>query len=184
MDITEVRIKLISDAEDRLRAFCSITFDNCFVVRDIKIIEGTHGPFVAMPSRKLAAHCPKCRCKNHLRANFCNQCGLRVKDISPIPSQGGRVKLYADIAHPVNSTCREMIQQRVLQEFTAEMERAQQPGYIPRYDDDSFEDWDFRDSETHVDSQQTGPPPPHAPRGPYSRMEDPPEENGGKQPDV
>ncbi len=161
MDITEVRIKLIADAEDRLRAFCSITFDNCFVVRDIKIIEGTSGPFVAMPSRKLAAHCPKCRCKNHLRANFCNQCGFRTKDLNPIPTQGGRIKLYADVAHPVNSTCREMIQQRVLQEFRAEFERAKQPGYKPKYDDESYEDWDFLDSETHIDSRQAGPPPPH-----------------------
>ena len=41
MDITEVRVKLMEDSDDRLRAFCSITFDNAFVVRDLKIIEGT-----------------------------------------------------------------------------------------------------------------------------------------------
>ncbi len=57
MEITEVRIKLMEESEDRLRAFCSITFDNCFVVRDLKIIEGSHGPFVAMPSRKLTHRC-------------------------------------------------------------------------------------------------------------------------------
>jgi stage V sporulation protein G len=55
MDITEVRIKLMEESEDRLRAFCSITFDQAFVVRDLKIIEGTNGPFVAMPSRKMTA---------------------------------------------------------------------------------------------------------------------------------
>ena len=59
MDITEVRIKLMEDAGDRLRAFCSITFDDCFVVRDLKIIEGASGPFVAMPSRKLTSQCPR-----------------------------------------------------------------------------------------------------------------------------
>ena len=52
MEVTEVRIKLINNPEDRLRGFCSVTFDNCFVVRDLKIIEGNSGPFVAMPSRK------------------------------------------------------------------------------------------------------------------------------------
>ena len=80
MEITEVRIKLMDDADDRLQGFCSITFDDCFVVRDLKIIEGANGPFVAMPSRKLTAHCPQCGCKNHLRAAHCNQCGLRLKD--------------------------------------------------------------------------------------------------------
>ncbi len=60
MEITEVRIKLMEDSEDRLRAFCSITFDHSFVVRDLKIIEGTTAPFVAMPSRKLTGRCGKC----------------------------------------------------------------------------------------------------------------------------
>ena len=81
MEITEVRIKLTEDSDDRLQAFCSITFDDCFVIRDLKIIEGANGPFVAMPSRKLTAHCPKCGCKNHLRAGFCNQCGLPVDHV-------------------------------------------------------------------------------------------------------
>ena len=77
MEITEVRIKLMEDAGERLQAFCSITFDDCFVIRDLKIIEGANGPFVAMPSRKLTSHCPQCGCKNHLRAHYCNQCGVR-----------------------------------------------------------------------------------------------------------
>ena len=111
MEITEVRIKLIEEAGERLQAFCSITFDNCFVIRDLKIIEGSNGPFVAMPSRKLTAHCPQCGTKNHLRAAHCNQCGSRLKDDRAIKDEDGRIKLYADIAHPINSACREMIQQ-------------------------------------------------------------------------
>ena len=127
MNITEVRIKLMDDPGDRLRAFCSVTFDDCFVVRDLKIIEGGSGPFVAMPSRKLMSHCPQCRCKNHLRAAYCNQCGLRLKEDLAIKDQEGRAKLYADISHPINSRCREMIQDRVIEEFEAELECAQQP---------------------------------------------------------
>ena len=50
MNITEVRISLRDDA--KLKAFASITLDNCFVVRGLKIIEGKSGTFVAMPSRK------------------------------------------------------------------------------------------------------------------------------------
>ena len=46
MEITEVRVKLVEDTDDRLQAFCSITFDNSFVVRDLKVIEGTNGPLL------------------------------------------------------------------------------------------------------------------------------------------
>ncbi|MHC4629285.1 MAG: SpoVG family protein, partial [Planctomycetota bacterium] len=60
MEITEVRAKLVSNKDDRLKAFCSITMDKEFVVRDIKIIEGANGFFVAMPSRKMSDHCEKC----------------------------------------------------------------------------------------------------------------------------
>ncbi len=136
MQITEVRIKLMESAEDRLRGFCSITFDDCFVVRDLKIIEGNNGPFVAMPSRKLTSHCSKCRTKNHLRARYCNQCGTRLKNEELAYDQNGRAKLYADIAHPVNAKCREMIQDRVILELNREIELAGQPGYKSRYDDD------------------------------------------------
>lgn len=140
MEITEVRIKLMEDSDDRLRAFCSITFDDAFVVRDLKIIDGSNGPFVAMPSRKLTAHCPKCGCKNHLRAAHCNHCGLRMKDDRAIRDQEGRTKLYADIAHPINSRCREMIQDRVIADYNSELELAKQPGYVSRYDDE-YEDF-------------------------------------------
>ena len=51
----------------------------------------------------------------------------------------GRAKLYADIAHPINSFCREMIQDVVIDEYYEEIERAKQPGYVSRYDDFEFE---------------------------------------------
>ena len=140
MDITEVRIKLMEVPGERLQAFCSITFDDCFVVRDLKIIEGTNGSFVAMPSRKLTSHCPDCGSKNHLRAAHCNQCGLRLNEDRAVKDEDGRAKLYADIAHPINSACREMIQDRVISAFQEEMERSKQPGYVSSYDDfDEYE---------------------------------------------
>ena len=140
MEITEVRIKLMESAEDRLRGFCSVTFDDCFVVRDLKIIEGNNGPFVAMPSRKLTSNCFKCRTKNHLRANYCNNCGNKLKADNIEHDQGGRAKLYADIAHPVNATCREMIQKRVVEELDKELALAAEPGYSSRYDDEYHDD--------------------------------------------
>ena len=50
MDVTEVRIFPVQ--EERLRAYVTITFDHCFVVRDLKVINGNNGLFVAMPSKK------------------------------------------------------------------------------------------------------------------------------------
>src|SRR6202790_3649330 len=134
VEITEVRIKLLEDGGERLQAFCSITFDNCFVIRDLKIIDGANGPFVAMPSRKLTAHCPQCGCKNHLRAAHCNQCGGPLSDDRLVEDEDGRAKLYDDIAHPINSACREMIQDRVIREFQTEVGRSKLPGYRSTYD--------------------------------------------------
>ncbi|HVU87100.1 MAG TPA: SpoVG family protein [Pirellulales bacterium] len=136
MEITEVRIKLMDEvAGERLHAFCSITLDDCFVIRDLKIIEGTNGPFVAMPSRKLTSHCSQCGYKNHLRAQYCNQCGLRQKEDRAAKDEDGRAKLYADIAHPINSRCREMIQEKVITSYQEELKAAQLPGYVSSYDD-------------------------------------------------
>lgn len=50
MEITEVRVFPMN--EDKLKAYATVTFDNCFVVRDLKIISGNSGLFVAMPSKK------------------------------------------------------------------------------------------------------------------------------------
>ena len=50
MEITEVRVFPVN--EDKLKAYATITFDDCFVVRDLKVIHGNSGLFVAMPSKK------------------------------------------------------------------------------------------------------------------------------------
>ena len=52
MEITEVRV--FPRNEEKLKAYVTITFDNCFVVRNLKVIQGQSGLFVAMPSRKMA----------------------------------------------------------------------------------------------------------------------------------
>ena len=135
MNITEVRVKLTEAKKNRLQAFCSITIDNDFVVRDLKIIEGYKGAFVAMPSRKLADKCPKCNSKNHLRSRFCNDCGTKLDDKRVLDESGdeskGKFKLYADTAHPINSKCRDEIEQKVLAAYKEEAEKAKQPDYRP-----------------------------------------------------
>lgn len=53
MKITDVRVRKLSD-EGKLKSIVSVTMDECFVVHDIKLIEGQNGLFIAMPSRKIA----------------------------------------------------------------------------------------------------------------------------------
>lgn len=156
VDITEVRIKLMEESEDRLRAFCSVTFDNCFVVRDLKIIEGSHGPFVAMPSRKLTNRCGRCGNKNHIRSNYCNNCGSKFREQREPRDEEQPNKLYADVAHPINQFCRDLIHQHVVEEYRLELDRARLPGYKSRYDD-AYEN---TDAEVYR-KPEGGPPQPH-----------------------
>ena len=52
MKITDIRLRLIPNEDSKLKAVASITIDDCFVVHDIKVLEGNQGYFVSMPSRK------------------------------------------------------------------------------------------------------------------------------------
>jgi len=120
VEVTEVRVKMVSDRQDKLKAFCSVTFDDAFVVRDIKVIEGNNGLFVAMPSRKLTIRCTRCGFKNQVRSSFCNDCGTEIPAELSERAEEGRTKLHADVAHPINSDCRTMIQQRIIEEYEEE----------------------------------------------------------------
>lgn len=175
MQITEVRIKLMDEScqngNERLHAFGSITFDDMFVVRDLKIIEGTKGLFVAMPSRKLTDRC-RCGTKNPLRSRYCTNCGSHLDENRAIRGSDGRAKLHADIAHPINQACREMIQSAVLKEYGAEKDRSKQPGYVSTYDD-----WDNFSEETdsyanlisRLDAPAVGNGRAHNQQGPHRR---------------
>ena len=87
MEVTEVKVFPVD--EDKLRAYVTITFDNCFVIRDLKVIKGTTGYFVSMPSKKR-------------------------KDGT-----------YKDIAHPINTETRRMLEERVIQEYERTMQNTQ-----------------------------------------------------------
>ena len=145
MEVTEVRVKLAESGSEKLRGYATVTLDGCFVVRDLKIISGTSGLFVAMPSRKLTARCHRCRYKNHLRALFCNECGTKLRPPRAQTDDRGRVKLHADIAHPINQACRGMIESFILREVENEISRSGETGYEPRPDgylDAGPEGWD------------------------------------------
>lgn len=76
MEVTEVKVFPVE--EDKLKAYVTITLDDCFVVRDLKVIRGTSGLFVSMPSKKR------------------------------------RDGTYKDVAHPLNSETRRMIEERII----------------------------------------------------------------------
>lgn len=117
MEVTEVRIRLVeNDNAEKLCAFATITLDREFVVRDMKIIDGNNGIFVAMPSRRVMVRCKKCGSKNAARTNFCNDCGCKLPVATHDPHDG-HSKVHVDVAHPVTSNCRERIHCAVLKAF-------------------------------------------------------------------
>jgi len=137
MEITEVRIFPRESQDRKLKAYATITIDNAFVVRNVKVIEGNKGLFVAMPSRKLREACPKCAYKNAIRSRFCNQCG------GPLPqvdrrAEGGedskRQSGHRDIAHPITPECREYIQKKVLDAYNQEIKQEikKEPSVAPK----------------------------------------------------
>ncbi len=135
MQITFVKVRLVTRPSSKLVAFACLTFDDCFVVRDIKVIRGDSTLFVAMPSRKITDTCKKCKVKNHVQSRYCSQCGATFRTRRVRVDARGRAKLHADIAHPTNAACRDMIEDAVLHAYAEELERSKQPGYVPPSDD-------------------------------------------------
>jgi stage V sporulation protein G len=125
MEITEVKIFLKEGQDKKLKAYATLTFDNIFVVRNVKVIEGTKGLFVAMPSRKLKDPCPKCNFRNVVRSKYCNNCGSALpmtEHRAPAAGAEGGPKEseHKDIAHPITAECRDYIQKKVLDAYDKE----------------------------------------------------------------
>ncbi|MFH1753784.1 MAG: septation protein SpoVG family protein [Candidatus Omnitrophota bacterium] len=137
MEITEVRVSLREGGNRKLKAYATMTFDNAFVVRNVKIIEGNKGLFVAMPSRKLRESCPKCNFKNAIRSRFCNQCGATLPMTERRPQAEGdqaQQSEHRDVAHPITLECREYIQKKIVEAYEAENGKGQgaRPQQEPR----------------------------------------------------
>lgn len=127
MQVTEVKTKIMLQPSNKLRAFCTVTFDSSFVVRDLKIIESNRGGFfVAMPSRVITDRCPQCRSKNPINAKFCIECGHQLNVNRAVKDSRGYLKIHTDIAHPITIQCRDMIQESVIKVFKEELGRAGQ----------------------------------------------------------
>ena len=137
MQLTEVRINLCpGGSSSRLKAFCSLTFDQTFVVRDVKLIEGNgwivRGHAGSEDHRPLPA---LLREKSPPR-RFCNQCGNRLDPDRAMRHRQRQssgqcaLKLHADIAHPINAELRRQIEAQVVAAYQRELDRSRQPGYV------------------------------------------------------
>ncbi len=118
MEITEIRVFLKEGQDKKLKAYTTVTFDNVFVVRNIKVIQGSSGLFIAMPSRKLKSPCPKCNFKNEIGSKFCNQCAASLPAHNQEADHGRDAKSeHRDIAHPVTQEFREYLQAKILEAY-------------------------------------------------------------------
>lgn len=139
MEITETRVFLKDSPDKKLKAYATVTFDNAFVVRNIKVIEGNSGLFIAMPSRKLKTPCPKCGFRNETKSKYCNQCAAQLPAVSrPTSSEqeaNGSQAEHRDIAHPITQAFRDYLQKKVLDAY--ETEKAKGPSAVSR--DKDFE---------------------------------------------
>jgi len=122
MEITEVRVALHESQQKRLKAYATLTFDRCFVVRNIKIIEGKNGLFVAMPSRKPKVPCGTCAFKMDIGGRYCTQCGdaLQRPMERTAESESPEAQAHRDIAHPITVEFRQHLQRMVLDVYEAE----------------------------------------------------------------
>lgn len=143
MNITEAKVFLRRKEEGKLRAYATITFDDAFVVRDLKVIEGNKGLFVAMPSRKLRQMCPHCGHRNVVGSKFCNQCGNNIealikKSVPGVRGEEGSDSEHRDIAHPITPQAREYIQTKILEAYRQQKELVQDSPTPPPSSPDSF----------------------------------------------
>ncbi len=121
MNVTGIRLHLVA-RDERLLAFASVEFDSVFVVRDLKVIRGNHGIFLAMPDRMLTDRCPDCKAKNRVKARYCDECGVELNFTV------NTEKVFSDIAHPITRDFRDELEEAVLDAYEEEVEH---PGTIP-----------------------------------------------------
>ena len=120
MVITEIRVFPKEGQDKKLKAYTTVTFDNAFVVRNIKVIQGANGFFIAMPSRKIKNSCPKCKFKNEAGSKFCNQCGASLPSGNAPINNADAKSEHRDIAHPITQEFREYLQTKILEVFNKE----------------------------------------------------------------
>ena len=108
MKITSVEVVLAPDAENAIvQAYVSLVFDDMFKVSDFRVVRVRERIWVAMPSRKEKAYCPKCDFINNFNARFCNRCGTPQPTTKP-------EKAFHDIVFPTTVAMKRYIETEVL----------------------------------------------------------------------
>ena len=121
MEITEIRVFIKEGQDKKLKAYTTVTFDNAFVVRNIKVIQGSNGLFIAMPSRKVKHSCTKCNFKTEAGSKFCNKCGAALPMHEPQQPLDTKAE-HRDIAHPITKDFREYLQSKILDTYKKEVD--------------------------------------------------------------
>jgi stage V sporulation protein G len=127
-----------------------------FVVREIRLIEGTNGYFLAMPSKKIEDRCPYCSAKNQLRSRYCSSCGKQLQPRTHQSNESGETKFFADICHPIKAECRQMIHDIVIAAYKKECALAEtmDADYTPK------EIWTLKELADSVRHEKISEPPP------------------------
>jgi stage V sporulation protein G len=128
MEVTEIRVFLKEGQDKKLKAYTTVTFDNAFVVRNIKVIQGPNGLFIAMPSRKMKYPCPRCGFKNEVGSKYCNGCAAEVPPPKE-PVQTDAKTEHRDVAHPITQEFREYLQKKILNAYNDEIKTGVSAGY-------------------------------------------------------
>ena len=142
MRITKVDIKFANDANHRFIGYVKLTLDDVLVIHDVKIIDGASGLFVGMPTHRVTCRCPFCTHKNHVRSNYCNECGKLLPKISL-----EFIKYYYDVAHPINHEFRVYLEDCVLSEYDALMAMQRVDEFHAHDNNDKVEIIDQEDSQ-------------------------------------
>jgi len=124
MKITETRVFIKEGQDKKLKAYATVTFDDAFVVRNIKVIQGASGVFIAMPSRKIKFPCSRCGFKNEIGSKYCNQCGAELKPVSDEEISRDAKTEHRDIAHPISQQFRDYLQSEILKAYYLAAEKA------------------------------------------------------------
>lgn len=128
MEITEIRVFLKEGQDKKLKAYVTVTFNNVFVVRNIKVIQGSDALFIAMPSRKVKNTCPKCHFKNEVGSRYCNHCGGAIPHEAAQAKPADAKTEHRDIAHPITQQFREYLQTKILEAYKKEVATGKRPG--------------------------------------------------------
>lgn len=130
MEITEIRVFFKEGQDKKLKAYVTVTFDNVFVVRNIKVIQGSEALFIAMPSRKVKNTCPKCHFKNEAGSRYCSHCAAALPSgVEQVKTTDAKAE-HRDIAHPITQQFREYLQTKILEAYKKEVATGKRPGSL------------------------------------------------------